>query len=381
MKRLTIEIHGTGTGNRGAELMAIAIAERMRATFPGVRLVVPPAYGDYLSRSKHQFFTTWDFPGRIRSKLVASAIRCGAPSIRTALGILDPSEVDVVLDASGFAFSDQWGSLPAKALYNKMNRPERQKQRLILLPQALGPFNHTEIADATRKLFGRAEFVCARDDQSFAAAQKLGGARRLLQFPDFTLGVRAILPEGIEIPERLGAVVPNYRMMDMTDKGEHYLIFLRKAVAMLRQYGLRPAFVLHDAEEDRRVIEQVQDQHGLLVLTDPDPRVLKGILGKAHLVIGSRFHALVSALSQGVPCIGAGWSHKYPEVFRDFGAADLLLSDLDDFTRLEALVSSLAAPAIRDMRSAEISSAAEALKLKNLTMWQAVESSLSSLSH
>jgi polysaccharide pyruvyl transferase WcaK-like protein len=361
MKPLTLEIHGTGTHNRGAELMAIAIAERMRATFPGVKIVVPQTFGNSEDRCRHGFLTTWDCPGS------------GAKEIRVGRGTIDPAEVDVVLDASGFAFSDQWGSWQAKALCDKMNRPERQKQRLILLPQALGPFEQPEVAAATRMLLSRADLVCARDDYSFAAANKLGGARRLLQFPDFTLAVRPITLENIKIPERFAAIVPNYRMMDMTVSADSYLAFLKVAIAQVRHHGLNPGFVLHDAVEDRRVIERLQETRPLKILTDSDPRVLKGILGNAELVIGSRFHALVSAMSQGVPCLGAGWSHKYPELFRDFNARTLLLSDLTDQTTLCNRIAELADPAIRASHSTRISAATKQLKVKIEGLWSEIE--------
>ncbi len=49
-------------------------------------------------------------------------------------------------------------------------------------------------------------------------------------------------------------------------------------------------------------------------------------------MIGSRFHALVGALCQGVPVIATSWSHKYEELLGEYGVPELLLkpSDGDD---------------------------------------------------
>ena len=78
------------------------------------------------------------------------------------------------------------------------------------------------------------------------------------------------------------------------------------------------------------------------VLEDPDPRVLKGLLGAAALVVSSRFHGCVSALSQAVPCLATGWSHKYQALFDDFGLPEGLLHTGDAASAGAALESALA---------------------------------------
>ena len=40
------------------------------------------------------------------------------------------------------------------------------------------------------------------------------------------------------------------------------------------------------------------------------------------LLIGSRFHTLVFALSAGVPLVALGWAHKYQGLLEQFGLGD-----------------------------------------------------------
>ncbi len=397
-KPLTVEIHGTGTHNRGAELMAIAIAQEMRSRYENVRIVVPSSFGTYESRAQHQFWLTWEFNSKIQLKGRKVATKLPRPfnraafiidnfmssakfanqSFRERCGVLDPKEIDVVLDASGFAFSDQWGVGPAKRLLSRMNGRARQNRQLILLAQALGPFENPAVAKASKKLFERASMVCARDDVSFAAAEKLCPPGKLKQFPDFTLNVEPIVPAPNTLPARFVAMVPNYRMLDKSSLGDCYVDWIEKAMSRLFAAGLTPVFVMHDAIDDFRVIERVNATDRIQVITHSDPRVLKGILGRAEIVIGSRFHALVSSLSQGVPSIGIGWSHKYPELFRDFDAHDLLISQLerpDAFAPLDFLMDG-------DKRAEtgnRIRNAAKRLKEQSKEMWEAVHSHLASV--
>lgn len=371
MKPLTIEIIGTGTHNRGAELMAIAVSERMRSSFPGVRIAVSPEFGTPCDRRKYGFLDTTEFSGRRLGRLKTIVLSL---LWRWRRGAVRSSDVSVVLDASGFAFSDQWGTARVDQIVQLMSRRHRRHQTYIMLPQALGPFKKPGVAQKSRTLFQRAQLVCARDRQSHAAVKELIDLPGLRLYPDFTVGVSPVLPVNLTLPERFVAIVPNYRMLDKGE-GEAYLQFLRHALLAMQELGLRPAFVLHDAEEDKRVIDLVANSHSgeIPVLTDPDPRVLKGILSKADFVIGSRFHALVSSLSQGVPCIGAGWSHKYPELFADFACPDLLLSDLSDLAALRSKIQLLSDERTRRSIAGNIGEAAARIKERTNAMWGEVE--------
>jgi colanic acid/amylovoran biosynthesis protein len=376
MKPLTLEIHGTGTHNRGAELMAIAISNRMRATFPDVRIVVQPKFGDYGARASHGFLLSGDLSNGYRRKIIDFILQFCPVRVRSILGIVTTNEIDAVLDASGFAFSDQWGARNARDLLTKMNSPARRNQPLILLPQALGPFSNPEVASASKSLFSRSNLVCARDSQSLMAAKPLCPSARLRQFPDFTLSVAPTLPTDMNLNQSFAAIVPNYRMLDKTDSGDDYITFLTHAIKKLQAESRNPTFVLHDAQEDQRVIDRVATHIAIPILKSADPRELKGILGKANLVIGSRFHALVSSLAQGIPCIGIGWSHKYEELFSDFDCRDLLATDLSNLPRLNEMLNDLSDPVIYNSFCNRILIAAGRLKRLELQMWEEVEAIL-----
>lgn len=354
--------------------MAIAIAERMRQTFPGVRLVVPPQFGAFEARARHGFLTTWEFPGRFRSKLMLGSIRLGSAGIRSALGIINPAEVDIVLDASGFAFSDQWGPGAACRLLRKMNHPSRRHQPLLLLPQAFGPFTDQEVAKWTRRLLDRASLVCARDGHSLKELNGLHHNGTIRQFPDFTAGLESLPSKDIDLRSPFVAIVPNKRMLDKGASATAYLKFLEQAIGGLGSRGLNPVFVLHHALHDQEVIGRIQQNGGRLpVLTHDDPRVLKWMLGQASFVIGSRFHALVSALSQGVPCIGTGWSHKYPELFADFDCPDFLIGNMEEQGALDRLFERLETPKCRREQTSLILAAAARMKERNELMWREIE--------
>jgi len=260
-------------------------------------------------------------------------------------------------------------------LLDKMNEPHRQRQLLILMPQALGPFKQPEVAGVCSRLLARAELVFARDPESLAAANSLGSSRHLELCPDFTQLVPGTPPATLPVPAPFVAIVPSIRMLDKTadTSGETYSRFLADAVRTCERLGLAPLVVLHDAAEDRALLSGLTGAtKAVAVFTSDDPLVLKGVLGLASLVIGSRFHALVGALSQGVPCIGAGWSHKYRWLFEDFGCPDHLLDDLTDRNRADELIARSCDVERRRELTARIRECGAAQAVQIASMWREV---------
>ena len=370
-KPLTIEIHGTGTHNRGAELMAIAISDKLRICFSGVRIVVNLRYGTAFDRYAHGFYTTAEFAGRVRGVPEQFALQWALPKIATHLGIIDPKEIDLVIDASGFAFSDQWGASAAKRLLRKMNRTPRKDKPLVLMPQAWGPFANKKVARATKQLVQRAELVYARDKRSLGYLQTLlGPSDKIRMSPDFTLEVNAIDDPQIDIRDKYVAIVPNYRMIDKSNYATEYIQFLKRSVEFLSGKPVTYKFILHDSVADREVLKLIGVCDESRIFSHRDPRVLKSVLGKASFVIGSRFHALVSSLSQEVPCIAVGWSHKYRELFNDFDCSDMLIDELENVEALRQKIDCLCDKSNMLKYRQRIKNAAEVLKKKNEQMWQ-----------
>jgi colanic acid/amylovoran biosynthesis protein len=138
------------------------------------------------------------------------------------------------------------------------------------------------------------------------------------------------VPDGFDAQNNRFCIIPNYRMIDKTSKeeSEAYLHFLTTCAAHLSQQGANPFFLIHEGANDLLLAMQVVKEVGvdMQIITEEDPLKIKGIIGCCHGVISSRFHGLVSALSQGVPALGTGWSHKYEMLFKEYGFSEGCIS-------------------------------------------------------
>jgi colanic acid/amylovoran biosynthesis protein len=66
---------------------------------------------------------------------------------------------------------------------------------------------------------------------------------------------------------------------------------------------------------------------------------IRSLVELCELVVTSRFHAMVAALSLGVPTLVMGWSHKYEEVLELFGCAEYAVDFMEDESRLHDALS------------------------------------------
>jgi len=112
------------------------------------------------------------------------------------------------------------------------------------------------------------------------------------------------------------------------------------------------------------------------VLTSDSPLILKGYLAQARLVISSRFHALVGALSQGVPSIAVGWSHKYDLLLQDYGCPEMVYPMGSPIENLETIFDQAFSDPARTDLITRIQSAAKHQRELVQDMWQKVDTVL-----
>lgn len=331
---MIIEVTGTGTHNKGAELMLIAIKQHF-AKYPDVRLAVSQLFGTFEERGQYGLRQKMTLNSWGRSRIAASLM---PKSFRQAFGLVTDSEVDVLLDASGFAFGDQHPVDRTLRFADTVANAKNSGKKIILLPQALGPFKKDDLRKAFTRIVRAADLVFARDELSFQYVREaVGNSQHLQMAPDFTNGIKPAIDIKQNSSKRV-CIIPNKRMIDKAHNpvdSSQYIQLMLKCIRLVVEHSLNPVLVLH-GDDDLEIINQIKEEYrqDIQVYKESDPLLLKKYIGESYLVIGSRFHALVSALSQGIPAIATSWSHKYEMLFRDYGCEKFVLPVSTDNTNL-----------------------------------------------
>jgi polysaccharide pyruvyl transferase WcaK-like protein len=377
---MNILIKGVGPHNKGAELMLIAILEQLSSRLPRMRPVIAPGIGPYVWRSKLGLYQLFDAKrsghlGWLRSQLFHQGYR-------DRFGLVLPEQIDAVLDASGYAFGDPWKIEHVDAAAREFERYRRFGARIILLPQAFGPFKNARIRAASTRILGAADLVFARDQESFAHCQALLPKHPgLHQAPDFTNLLQCSLPRQWIVEPKHVALVPNSKMVTQVERSTacNYVPAFAKAVRRVHAAGYRPFVLVHE-QNDPILAAKIAEASEIEcpVIVESDPLALKAILGCCAFTIGSRFHGLVSALSQGVPSIGTSWSHKYFYLFEDYGVPEWLCSIDDEGERLIHLVDKLCSEHERDKVISQLRKSANTFRYEAEQAWGVIAAALAS---
>ncbi|RNA65881.1 polysaccharide pyruvyl transferase family protein [Prosthecochloris sp. ZM_2] len=374
---MIVEIKGTGFVNKGAELMLYSIMEKMRSRYPDVRFVHVPSlqgapYEKYARLGIYPKASLWR-----KGIQLMRPVDYVPKKLRDLYGVVINREIDVVLDASGFSYSDQWGDNPSVLMAKACKKWKKQGTKIILLSQAFGPFTYSKIKDSIRAIADCADLIYAREQVSYEHLISVTGERPNIKVaPDFTNLMAGVLPDGYDAADKEICIVPNYRMIDKTsaEVSKAYQPFLENCVNYLVESNQKPFLLIHEGANDLKLAKLIIENTGknIPIVSETDPLKIKGILGASKGTIGSRFHGLVSALSQGVPALATGWSHKYQMLFQDYDFVDGLLDVLIPQDKLEKKLKFLIDPELRLSLGNNLRQKSTIQKERALSMWDEV---------
>lgn len=216
---------------------------------------------------------------------------------------------------------------------------------LVMGPQTIGPFTGRGARLLAAWSLRRARAVLARDTTSALAAAEL---HRPVDAT--TTDVVFALPAPPAEGKRDVVLNPSGLLWATSAHGDpnRYRACMRTIIEGLlargRQVSLL-AHVLHGADsanpdDDEPAVAALAEEYGLEQVIPRDLTHARALLGGANLVIGSRMHACLNAISVGTPAVPLAYSRKFAPLLGALGLTDVvdLRADEDPAASVLAIV-------------------------------------------
>lgn len=337
-----IIITGGGMVNKGAQAMTLIAVHELRRRFPEHRIYLysPVDLEDpKLDTSLYRFsFTGW-YPMKFarcqNNPLLRAAylLRSGA-ELREAETIY--RNCDALVDISGYSLGSNWSDKICNDFLDILEFAQGFGIPVYLMPQSFGPFyfppERQAIPDRIERLLPGIKVIFAREKEGYDALVNTFGLKNVRLAKDLVLTGREIdppivftVPPVLDVPavvsESVG-VIPNYKNDQFSAKVSalsHYqaaiekLLDLDKTVYVLRHSSM-------DAQLCRSLKELFFDEDRVILL-DRELSCLEfnELVKRFDYLIASRFHSIVHAFKNGIPCIALGWATKYHDLLTLFG--------------------------------------------------------------
>ena len=266
----------------------------------------------------------------------------------------DFANVDAVVDLSGISFVDGRGlglliyniSIVLPGLF--FNKPTYK------LSQSLGPFKDVMNRFVSKWLLSKCREVVARGVNTLEHLRNLE-INRASHYPDTSFAME--IPENIILTAKrminnkiknkdqikLVIISPSMVVKNYCKKsGLNLVNELSETIYQLSKKNIHCALLAHSTysgiskNDDLCVVNEIISNVKLNYNIDlphfdakGDPRLARAIIGCADVFLACRFHALIAALSQSVPVLTIGWSHKYFEAASPFDMEKYTINYLD----------------------------------------------------
>jgi polysaccharide pyruvyl transferase WcaK-like protein len=249
-------------------------------------------------------------------------------------------------------------------------------KKLVLLPQTYGPYQSKPAQLIAKLIIKRATFIISRDREGIETIHKLFNEnidkRPVLFCPDVAFVLDASEPGNSDLfpsaktetknaPPVIGLNINglmynggytrdnmfklNFDYKLFTHKLSETLMKKTKANLLLIPHTFAPrGHVESDPDACAEVLDTLSPSYVNrvhMISGEYDQHAIKGIIGLCDFFIGSRMHACIAALSQGIPTVGVAYSKKFRGVFDSIDVSHLVIDarDADVDKAIENIVS------------------------------------------
>ena len=336
-----IIITGGGMVNKGAQAMTLIAVHELRERFPEhkIYLYSPVDLANpKLDRAQFSFdFTGW-YPlkfARVQKNFLLRSMLL----LKNRRELLEAEEIyrntDFIVDISGYALGSNWSDKICNDYLDILEFAQGFDVPVYLMPQSFGPFDfppeRQALKERIKKLLPTAKEIFAREQEGYDALVETFCLTNVRLATDLVLGSKEIKLENtfrvipnMELPtveKNSVAVIPNSMNANVSSM-EEVISLYSQGIQKLLELGKIVYLLSHsamDAQLCRTLKNQFFENHRV-VLLEQDFSCLEfnDLVQKFDYLVASRFHSIVHAYKNGIPCVAMGWATKYHDLLKLF---------------------------------------------------------------
>lgn len=348
-----ILITGGGMGNKGAQSMTFICVTELKKRFPTDRIV--------LLTLENRNYDEYNFCVQpISYPALKCAVKQWNPIVmfakrikREKVQIIEElyKNARMLVDISGYALGSNWADATVDYYLSCFECAEKYMVPVYAMPQSFGPFHYKSNSAIMKRIqctMSYPERIYAREKEGYDLMTSKFKLHNVRESCDMVLRCKSANPKAVykdyeepaipAIAPNSVAIIPNVRNFDHKDN-QCVLGYYRAAIARLLCHG-KIVYVLHHSKEDAEICKRIksffEDEERVIVLeNDFDCFEYEAIVTKLDYIVASRYHSLIHALKNGVPCIALGWATKYTELLKLVHQEDCVLDVRSDIRENE----------------------------------------------
>lgn len=344
--------------NKGAQAMTFIAVDELHRRFPNHQIYLLSEMDMERSVSEKVCFnfgfTGW-YPLKFARCQTNALLRC-ACLIRNR-GELKEAEAlyrncDAMVDISGYALGSVWSDEVCNRYLDHLEFAEAFHIPVYLMPQSFGPFDfdkeRKKLDDRIRRLLPTAKVIFAREQEGYDALVSRYGLKNVRLATDLVLGNQSIdfgrvfktIPQIVlpEIADNSVAVIPNAMNASASNRNNTVNLYT-EVIGTLLHLGKNVYLLRHSTMDTElcNILKENFRENDRVILLERDFSCLEfnELVKHFQFLIASRFHAIVHAYKNGIPCVVLGWATKYHALLSWFEQGAYMLDVRDDVGQSE----------------------------------------------
>lgn len=272
-------------------------------------------------------------------------------------------KLDCIVDISGFALGDKWSYRDNIKYLLNLELADKLDIPMFIMPQSIGPFEYEKVTSDLKakklrsklcKHLQHSKVIFVREKDGLASLADIGVKENVKLSYDLVLQNKDINIKNVykkmpqykipEIPTKNNvAIIPNKQLF-VHGKADSIMNVYKKIVKKLTDLN-KEIYIVKHSKLDREICEDIyNDNRSLNVhLINEELSCLEYdmITTKFEFIIGARFHGIVHALRNDVPCIALGWAVKYETLMKEIGLEKFVFDVTSNEFVMEDIIESI----------------------------------------